>query len=56
MHLVSFVLESGLFIALIVIYALTLNDFMQIDYSTLQYYSDNACSDGPLQAAFTKLA
>jgi hypothetical protein len=47
-----FLVETGLFIALILIYSSTMNDYNILDLDALQFYVDNQCSNGPLQASY----
>lgn len=54
-HIFSVIVETGLFIALLVLYANTLKQFNAINQNDIQYYRDNKCSEGPLQRAFEVL-
>jgi hypothetical protein len=48
----SFVAEAGILLALIAFYIINMNDYKKIDVEALQFFVDNNCSEGPLQASY----
>lgn len=46
--IIIFLIETGLYIALIVLYSSTINLFRETDLDIINFVKENKCSDGPL--------
>ena len=48
------VIELGLMVALIALYAITIGNITNVDLEMMNYFKDNSCSDEVLQFAITQ--
>ncbi len=44
----SFLAEGAIYVALIIFYIFTMNDYNKMDMEALQFFVDKNCSEGPL--------
>jgi hypothetical protein len=55
-HVIGFIIELAFYVALVVLYNMLVNSLIQVDLDAIIYFSDNKCSEGPLQEAFDQVS